>query len=170
MKKPINQPKKLQNSRANLILQPLQQAIKYMNTFLPNGNRYREVNPKMDNIPLQTTFLHLFNPPPILKSCTTKEKSLVTLFNTEQVIATLKTTTDLQFSQKVYPASVKRKYKYVSTSSTHVPNIRTTAKSSAMSQAPYIYQIFLEQNKAYVKFKNNRLSFSLLSFSFLFSF
>jgi len=110
-----------------------------MNTFLPNRNRYGEIEPKMDNMPLQTASLYLFNLSPILKPCTTKEKSLATLFNAEQVIATLKTTTNLQFPQKVYPALVGKKYKYVSTSSTHAPNMRITAKSSAMSQALYIY-------------------------------
>jgi len=63
-------------------------------------------------------------------------------------MATLETTTNLQFLQKVYPALVEKKYKHISTSSTCAPNMRTTAKSSAMSQTPYIYQIFLEQNKA----------------------
>ena len=62
-------------------------------------------------------------------------------------MATLKTTTNLQFSQKVYPTLVKKKYKYVSILSIHTPNIKTTVKSSAMSQALYIYQISLEQNK-----------------------
>ena len=52
---------------------------------------------EMDDMPLQTTSPHLFNPTPILKPCqdTTKEKFLATLFNAEQVIATLETTTDL---------------------------------------------------------------------------
>jgi len=102
----------------------------------------------MDDMPLQTTSPHLFNPTPILKPCTTKEKFLATLFNAEQVTATLETTTDLQFLQKVYPALVEKKYKHMSTSSTHAPNMRTTTKSSAMSQAPYTYQISLGQNKA----------------------
>ena len=46
---------------------------------------------------MQTIFPHFSNPPPILKPCTIKEKSLAALFNTEQVMATLETTTDLQF-------------------------------------------------------------------------
>ena len=50
-------------------------------------------------------------------------------------MATLKTTTNLQFPQKVYYALVEKKYKHVSTSFTHTPNIRIIAKSSAMSQA-----------------------------------
>ena len=126
----------MQKSRANLILQPLQQAIEYVNTILPNRNEYREINPKIDDIPLQAT---LFNPPPKSKPYTTKEKSLAILFNAKQVIATLKTTTNLQFSQKVYPTLVERKYKHMSTSSTHVPNMRTTSKSFAIFQAPYTY-------------------------------
>ena len=97
---------------------------------------------------LQTAFPHLFNLPPILKPCVTKEKSLAALSNAEQVMATLETTTDPQFLQKAYPALVEKKYKHVSTSSTRAPNMRTTAKSSAMSQTPYICQISLEQNKA----------------------
>ena len=52
-----------------------------MNRCLPNGNRYGEINLKIDDIALQTTFLHLFNLPFILKSCTTKEKSLAALCN-----------------------------------------------------------------------------------------
>ena len=52
MRKPINQPKKLQNSRANLILQPLQQFVKHANIFLPNRNRYIEIDLRVDNIPL----------------------------------------------------------------------------------------------------------------------
>jgi len=97
---------------------------------------------------LQTTFPHLFNPPPILKPCATKEKSLATLCNAEQIIATSETTTNLQFLQKAYPALVEKKYKHRNTSSIYAPNMKTTAKSSTMSQAPYIYQISLEQNKA----------------------
>jgi len=97
---------------------------------------------------LQTIFPHLFNIPPILKPCTTKEKSLATLSNAEQIMATLETTTNPQFLQKAYPAFVEKKYKHISTLSTHAPNMRTTAKSSTMSQAPYICQISLEQNKA----------------------
>ena len=58
-----------------------------MNIFLPNRNRYREIDPKIDNIPLQTTFS-------ILKPYVIKEKSLVVLFNIEQIMATLKTTTN----------------------------------------------------------------------------
>jgi len=103
-----------------------------MNTCLPNGNRYGEINSKWIICPCK---LHS----PILKPCATKEKSLAALFNAEQVTATLKTTTDSQFLQKAYPALVKKKYKHVSTSSTHAPNMRTTAKFSTMSQAPYIY-------------------------------
>ena len=102
----------------------------------------------MDDMALQTAFSHLFNLPPILKPCVTKEKSLATLSNAEQVMATLETTTDLQFLQKTYPALVEKKYKHISTSSTHASNMRTTAKSSTMSQTPYICQISLEQNKA----------------------
>jgi len=97
---------------------------------------------------LQTAFPHLFNPSSILKPCATKEKSLAALFNAEQFMATLETTINLQFLQKAYPALVEKKYKHISISLTHVPNMRTTAKSFAMSQAPYIYQISLEQNKA----------------------
>ena len=82
---------------------------------------------------MQTIFPHFSNPPPILKPCTIKEKSLAALFNTEQVMATLETTTDLQFLQKAYPALVEKKYKHISISLTHTPNTRTTAKSSAMS-------------------------------------
>ena len=80
---------------------------------------------------MQTAFPHLSNPPPILKPCTTKEKSLAVLFNTEQVTATLETTTNLQFFQKAYPALVVKRYKHISTSLTYAPNTRTTAKSSA---------------------------------------
>ena len=54
-------------------------------------------------------------------------------------MATLETTTNLQFLQKVYPALVERNYKHMSTSSIHAPNMRTTAKFSAISQAPYTY-------------------------------
>jgi len=54
-----------------------------MNTCLPNGNGYGEIDLKMDNMALQTAFPHLFNLPPILKPCTTKEKSLATLCNAE---------------------------------------------------------------------------------------
>ena len=97
---------------------------------------------------MQTIFPHFSNPPPILKPCTTKEKSLATLSNAEEVMATLETTTNPQFLQKAYPAFVEKKYKHISTSSTQAPNMRTTAKSSTMSQAPYICQISLEQNKA----------------------
>ena len=68
-----------------------------MNTYLPNRNGYREINLKIDDMTLQTTFPYLFNPSSILKSCTTKEKSLATLCNAEQVMATLETTTDPQF-------------------------------------------------------------------------
>ena len=116
--------------RANLILQPLQQDVKHVNTCLPNGNGYGEIDLKMA---LQTVFPHLSNPPPILKPCAAKEKSLAALFNAEQVMTTLETTTDPQFLQKAYPALVEKKYKHISTSSTHAPNMRTTAKSSAMS-------------------------------------
>ena len=97
---------------------------------------------------LQTAFSHHFNLPPILKPCVTKEKSLAALSNAEQATATLETTTNPQFFQKAYPALVEKKYKHISTSSTHAPNMRTTTKSSAMSQTPYICQISLEQNKA----------------------
>jgi len=85
--------------------------------------------------------------PTISEPYTTKEKSLAVLFNAKQLITTLETITDPQFSQKVYPALVEKKYKYVNTLSIYVPNMRTTTKSSAMSQALYIYQIFLKQNK-----------------------
>ena len=101
----------------------------------------------MDDMALQTAFPYLFNLPPILKPCVTKEKSLAALSNAEQVIATLETTTDPQFLQKTYPALIEKKYKYVSILSIYAPNMRTTAKSSTMSQALYIYQIYLEQNK-----------------------
>ena len=87
---------------------------------------------------LQTASSHFFNPSPILKPCTTKEKSLAILFNVEQVMATLETTTNPKFSQKVYPAFVEKKYKYISTLLTHAPNMKTTAKSFAMFQALYI--------------------------------
>jgi len=97
---------------------------------------------------LQTAFPHSFNLSPILKPCVTKEKSLAILSNAEQVTATLETTTNLQFLQKAYPALVEKKYKHVNTSSIHAPNMRTTAKSSVISQTPYICQISLEQNKA----------------------
>ena len=119
-----------------------------MNICLPNGNRYGEIDLKMDNIALQTTSPYFFNLSPILKSCIIKEKSLATLSNAKQIIATLETTTNPQFLQKAYLALVEKKYKLVSTSLTHTPNMRTTAKSSTMSQASYIYQIYLEQNKA----------------------
>jgi len=109
-----------------------------VNICLPNGNGYREIDLKMDDIALQTTFPHLFNLSPILKPCITKEKSLATLCNAEQVIATLETTTDPQFLQKAYPALMEKKYKHGNISSTHTPNMRTTAKFSAMSQALYI--------------------------------
>ena len=88
---------------------------------------------------LQTTFPHLFNPPPILKPCVTKEKSLTILYNAEQVTATSETTTDPQFLQKVYPALVEKKYKHRNISLTHTSNMITTVKSSTMSQALYIY-------------------------------
>jgi len=68
-----------------------------MNTCLPNRNGYREIDLKIDDMALQTTSLYLFNPSFILKSCTTKEKSLATLYNAEQVITTLEITTDPQF-------------------------------------------------------------------------
>jgi len=35
-----------------------------MNTCLPNGNGYGEINLKIDDMALQTAFSHLFNPPP----------------------------------------------------------------------------------------------------------
>jgi len=43
-------------------------------------------------------------------------------------MATSETTINSQFLQKVYLALVENKYKHVNTSSTHTPNIRTTAK------------------------------------------
>ena len=46
---------------------------------------------------LQTAFSYSFNLPPILKPYITKEKSLATLSNVEQIMATLKTTTNPQF-------------------------------------------------------------------------
>ena len=95
----------------------------------------------MEDMALQTAFPHPFNLPPILKPCVTKEKSLAALSNAEQVMATLETTTDPQFLQKTYPALVEKKYKHVSTSSTCAPNMRTTAKSSAISQTPYMPDI-----------------------------
>jgi len=49
-------------------------------------------------MPLQTTFSHLFNLLPILKSCVTKEKSLAALFNAKQVTATLETTVKIEKS------------------------------------------------------------------------
>jgi len=109
-----------------------------VNIYLPNRNRYEEIDL---NMPLQTAFPYLFNLPPILKPCITKEKSLAILFNTEQVIATLETTTNLQFLQKAYPAFVEKKYKYISISSTYISNMRITVKSSTISQAPYILDI-----------------------------
>jgi len=84
-----------------------------MNICLPNGNGYGEINLKIDDMALQTTFPHLFNLPPILKPCTTKEKYLAILFNAEQVMATLETTTNPQFLQKAYPALVEKKYKHI---------------------------------------------------------
>jgi len=99
----------------------------------------KSINPRMNNMPLQTVSLHLFNLSPILKPYATKEESLAVLSNSEQVMATLETTTNLQFPQKVYSALVERKYKYMSTSSIPAPNMRTTTKSSAISQALYIY-------------------------------
>jgi len=119
-----------------------------MNICLPNRNGYGEIDLKTDDMALQTAFPHPFNLPPILKPCVTKEKSLAALSNAEQVMATLETTTDPQFLQKAYPALVEKKYKHINISSTCAPNMRTTAKSSAMSQTPYICQISLEQNKA----------------------
>jgi len=110
-----------------------------VNTFLPNGNRYGEINPRINNMLLQTVSLHLFNLSPILKPYTTKEKSLAALSNEEHFMATLKTTTNLQFPQRVYPALIERNYKYMSISSTPAPNMRTTTKFSAISQALYIY-------------------------------
>ena len=115
---------------------------------LPNGNGYGEIDLKMDDMALQTTFPHPFNLSPILKPCITKEKSLAALSNVEQVTATLETTTDPQFLQKVYFALVKKKYKHISISSTCASNMRTTAKPSTISQTSYICQISLEQNKA----------------------
>jgi len=38
-----------------------------MNTCLPNGNGYGEIDLKTDDMALQTAFPHLFNPSPILK-------------------------------------------------------------------------------------------------------
>jgi len=66
-----------------------------MNIYLQNRNKYREINLKIDNIALQTVFLYLFNPLSILKPYATKRKSLATLFNVEQITATLETTTNL---------------------------------------------------------------------------
>jgi len=63
--------------------------------YLPNRNKYGEINPKINGILLQTASLYLFNLPSILKSYITKEKSLAVLFNAEQIMATLKTTTNL---------------------------------------------------------------------------
>ena len=138
MKKLINWQKKLQNFRVNLILQPLQQVVKHMNTYLPNGNEYREIDLKIDNMALQTIFPYLFNPPSNLKSCTTKEKYFATLCNAEQITVTLETTINLQFLQKTYSALLEKKYKHGNTSLTYTPNMRTTTKFSTMSQAPYI--------------------------------
>jgi len=84
----------VRNFRANLILQLPQQAVGHVNICLPNGNKYGEIDLKTDNMVLQTTFPYLFNLPPILKPCVTKEKSLAALSNAEQVMATLETTTD----------------------------------------------------------------------------
>ena len=148
MKKLINQQKKLQNFRVNLILQPLQQVVKHMNTYLPNGNEYREIDLKIDNMALQTIFPYLFNQPSNLKSCTTKEKYFATLCNAEQITVTLETTINLQFLQKTYSALLEKKYKHGNISLTYTPNMRTTTKFSTMSQAPYICQISLKQNKA----------------------
>jgi len=66
-----------------------------VNICLPNGNKYGEIDLKTDNMALQTTSPHLFNLPPILKPCVTKEKSFAALSNVEQVMATLETTTNL---------------------------------------------------------------------------
>jgi len=74
-----------------------------MNTCLSNRNRYGEINLKIDNIALQTTFLHLFNLLFILKSCTTKEKSLAALCNVypcEEEIQTWKYIIDICFQYK----------------------------------------------------------------------
>ena len=117
-----------------------------MNTCLSNGNEYGEID-LIDDMALQTTFSHLFNLLSILKLCATKEKSLAALFNAEQVMAILETTTNPQFLQKAYSVFVEKKYKYISISLIYAPNIRTTAKSSIISQALYICQISLEQNK-----------------------
>jgi len=73
-----------------------------MNTCLLNRNGYREIDLKIDNMTLQTISPYFFNLSSILESCATKEKSLATLCNIEQVMATLETTTDPQFLQKAY--------------------------------------------------------------------
>ena len=52
-------------------------------------------------------------------------------------MATLETTTNLQFPQKVYSAFVEKKYKHINTLSIYTSNMRTTAKFSIMSQALY---------------------------------
>jgi len=64
-----------------------------MNVFLPNGNEHGEINTRMNDMLLQTASPYLFNLLSILKPYATKEKSLAILFNLEQVMTTLKTTT-----------------------------------------------------------------------------
>jgi len=87
------------------------------------------------------------------------------LFNVKQAMATLETTTDLQFSQKTYSVLVKRNYKHESMLSTYALNIRTTTKFSIMSQALYIYQISLEPNN--IRVMKLKLEFFLISFPFI---
>jgi len=107
-----------------------------MNICLPNGNGYGEIDLKMDDMALQTTFPHPFNLPPILKPYITKEKSLATLSNAEQVMATLETTTDPQFLQKAYSALVEKKY---------IPDILGTKQSIATLSK------FLKRSGAFTK-------------------
>ena len=68
-----------------------------MNTFLPNRNGFGEINPKMNNISLQTASSHFFNLSPILKPCTIKEKYLTILFNVEQVMVSDMQSLDASF-------------------------------------------------------------------------
>jgi len=57
-------------------------------------------------------------------------------------MATLETTTNPQFSQKTYSVLVERNYKHRSISFTYALDTRTIVKSSTMSQAQYILDIF----------------------------
>ena len=67
---------------------------------------------------------------------------MATSFNVEQTMATLETTTNLQFSQKTYSVLVKGNYKHRSILFTHALDMRTIVKSFTISQAQYIPDIF----------------------------